>query len=119
MLKKLIILGIVGIGIVVVYNFSHQVYDSLQAGSRLEGEVELVGKLQKHNEELKKQLSYAQTLEFLESQARNKLNMARPGETVMIVPESEIQKVLGVKIENMPDVHLPNWQGWLKLFSKN
>ena len=64
----------------------------------------------KKNEELKKILKSVQSPEFIEKQAREKLNMGKRGEVVVVLPKTENQRP---KIENE---ELPNWQKWYKLF---
>ena len=67
--------------------------------------------IQKKNEELKVKLQEAQSREFIEKIARDKLGLAKEGETVVILPpsEPEVTKSAEEKI-------IPNWQKWWKLF---
>lgn len=117
MIKKIIfVLGVVLV-IGMVYSFGKQIYGSLEAGKRLDNEAEKLTLLQKRNEELKKKLVEVGSLQFIEQQARDKLSLARPGEAVMVIPQAEIDKVLGVQQE-VQKVIEPYWQGWLKLFVK-
>lgn len=115
MIKKIIFaLGLILV-IVMVYGFGKQILSSLEAGRRLDNEVEKMTLLQKRNEELKNKLVEVGSLQFIEQQARDKLSLARPGEAVMVIPQTEIDKVLGAK-EEVQKVVEPYWQGWLKLF---
>ncbi len=117
MIKKiLLILGFI-LAAVIIYSFGKQIYSSLEAGKRLDTEAEKLTFLQRRNEDLKKSLSEVGSLQFIEAQARDKLSLARPGEVVMVIPQSEIDKVLGAQKE-VEKVVLPYWQGWLKLFVK-
>ncbi len=117
MIKKIIfILGIILV-IVIVYSFGKQIFSSLEAGKRLDNEAEKLTLLQRRNDELKKKLTEVGSLQFVEQQARDKLSLARPGESVIIIPQAEIDKVLGAKQE-VQKVIEPYWQGWLKLFVK-
>ncbi|MDO8498222.1 MAG: septum formation initiator family protein [bacterium] len=117
MVKKFFFILLVVLLLGFLYSAGGQIYSSLQADKRLEGEIEDLAKLQKHNSELKKRLAEVQGISFVEEQARNKLNFSRPGETVVIIPPEEIDKILS--LENpVPEIKLPNWQGWLKLFWK-
>ncbi len=99
------------------YSLSRQVYTSLQAGSRLDSEAEGLVALQQENSALKKQLAQTNSPSFVEQEARDKLDMARPGETVVIIPQEEIDKVLGLS-QDKPVEKVPNWQGWARLFFK-
>jgi len=72
--------------------------------------------LEREREELAQKLRYLESDEFLEKQARDKLLMAKKGETVVILPE-EIQEIaerveVGVEEKEIKE----NWRKWLKLF---
>lgn len=103
--------------IVICYSLAKQAYDSLQVGSRIDLETEKLLSLQKKNSELKNQLKQVNSIGFIESQARDRLNFSRAKETVVIISEEQLQKVLGVAEEKKEDV-ISNWQGWLRLFFK-
>lgn len=115
MLKKVAYIGGFFLIIVICYSLVKQIIDSLQVGSRLDMETEKLLSLQKKNSELKSQLQQVNTIDFIESQARDRFNFSRVGETVVIISQDEINKVLGTMIEKKEEI-LPNWQGWLKLF---
>lgn len=114
--KKIIILAMV-ILLGLLYGLGKQIYQSLQIGSRLDTETETLASLQKKNSELKNQLKDVETIRFIEGEARNKLNLARPNETVVIIPKEVVDKVLNSQIEQQT-TQIPNWQGWLNLFWK-
>lgn len=113
--KKLALILIIILFFGIFYGLSKQILGSLQAGKRLERETEELVQLQKKNIELKKELIEVQTPQFIEREARDKLNFSRPNETVIIIPEEEIDKVLGIE-KKIGETKIPNWQGWLKLF---
>lgn len=117
MLKKLAYIGGFLLIIVICYSLAKQAYDSLQVKSRVEIETEKLLGLQKKNAELKNQLEQVNSLGFIESQARDRLNFSRAKETVVIISQEQLQKVLGAAIEKKAEI-LPNWQGWLRLFFK-
>lgn len=115
MIKKLAIIAAILAIIGVFYVLFKQISESFQASGRLGAEMEALASLQKKNSDLKDKLTMVGTTRFIESQARDKLNMSRTGETVVIIPQDELNKVLGVWEEKREEV-LPYWQGWLKLF---
>ena len=68
---------------------------------------------EKKNLELKKKLKLVETAYFKEKTVREKLNMQRPGETVVVME--------GLKVEeeelSMPEVEKkPNWKKWAFLW---
>lgn len=115
MLKKtplFLILAVIG---AILYSLGSQIYNALQAGKRLDETVSQLTHLQKRNLELKKKLVEVGKPEFIEKLARDKLNLARPNETVVIIPEEQLNKVLSFYNKDKM-VKLPNWLGWFKLF---
>lgn len=72
-------------------------------------------KLQKvtdENQNLKRQLAQVGSQEFIEKEARNKLNLGKEGEIVLILPS--ISPFLTPP--PIPADSSPNWQKWMKIF---
>lgn len=71
----------------------------------------MVQALKAKKEALEQQLARSQSPEFIETEAREKLNMARPGETVILVSQGE----QGGAIQ---EIHkeTSNWKMWFSLF---
>ena len=68
--------------------------------------------LKKENENLKRDLQYKSSDRFAEEEIRNKLGMAKPGETEVIVPKPEEQS----SSQSDQEAQIPNWQKWRNLF---
>lgn len=114
MSKTITVIVIVAISGVVLVSLGGQIGDALEAGKRLDNQVEEVARLQERNNWLRERLTEAQNYQTIEEIARNKLNLAKPNETVVIISETALAQVLGTQRK----VELPilsNWQGWLKL----
>lgn len=67
---------------------------------------------------LKDKLAEVQKYDFIEQTARDKLNLSQAGETVMVIPPEEVDKIIQ---EDQPTVVVKksNWQGWIDLFLHN
>ncbi|MDO8429287.1 MAG: septum formation initiator family protein [Candidatus Daviesbacteria bacterium] len=113
--KKLIIVAAGVIILAVLYSLGRQISDAMLAGNRLDQASLELSELQKKNNELQDKLKEVQTVGFIEREARDKLNLAREKETVVVIPDSEINRILGL-YSKVEEIKLPNWQGWLKLF---
>lgn len=115
MFKKITI----GIAILVVaaiaYNLINQIMHTLGVSERLSKAAEKVYGLEIKNKELKKKLSEIKSPQFVEEVARNKLGLAKEGETLVIIPDAKIKEILGAT-ESATEPRLPNWLGWLKVF---
>lgn len=77
-----------------------------------EERTKILFELQKRESELQKKLEFTQSPEFVESEARTKLNMARPGETIILMDQrqgnAETQEKSG---------DTTNWKIWWGLFN--
>ncbi|MBI2022378.1 septum formation initiator family protein [Candidatus Daviesbacteria bacterium] len=115
MLRKItVILGILILSLVLI-GLIRQIGEALNSSRRFDSAIEELSKLQKENKRLQKRLTEVKTEKYIEEIARNKLNMTKPDETIVIVPNAAISKVLA---ENTVPIEpkLSSWQGWLKLF---
>ncbi|MCX6816392.1 MAG: septum formation initiator family protein [Candidatus Beckwithbacteria bacterium] len=74
-------------------------------------------KAKNEQEQLKQKLAESTQGDWWEKQVRNVLNMARPGEEVVVVPE-EVGKVTEVTKVIKVEEELTNWQKWWQVFSK-
>lgn len=73
---------------------------------------EKLEKAKENNKDLKRQLARVETQEFVEKEARNRLNLAKEGEVVVILPSiSPILSPTPTPIDTSA-----NWQKWMKVF---
>lgn len=79
--------------------------DIKQAENRLE-------EANKKNDDLKKQLAQVESEQYIEKEARNKLNMGKSGETVLLLPTISVLP----EPSPTPYENYSNFQKWLKLF---
>lgn len=74
-------------------------------------------KQKRENDELAKKVAETQGPEFVEKEVRDKLGLVKPGETIVVLPDTETLRNLAPKPpvdeDALPD---PNWKKWLKLF---
>jgi len=115
MIKKITFGVVILLSLVLAYNLITQIIDSVKSGDRLSQAADNVYKLEAKNKELKKKLSEVQSPEFIEQQARDKLGLGRPGETMVIIPDEKLKEVMGAS-QPAQQIRLPNWLGWLRVF---
>lgn len=76
-----------------------------------------IAKMEAENERIERELSKAQSPEFVEKEVRNKLGLVKEGETIVVLPDEETLKKLAPQIldeeDTLPD---PNYRKWFKLF---
>lgn len=100
----------------ILLGLTKQITSALQSGERLNRQAEEVNKLQEENKQLKDNLERVKSYQSWEGIARDKLNLSRPGETVVVVPDDYINRTIQMYEYKPMEVHIPNWQGWLNLF---
>lgn len=98
-------------GMVAIFSLSRSTYSLLRKGDLFVQKEKELFELRRKNEKLKKILKKVQDPEFIEKEAREKLNMGKKGEVVVVLPEERQQITDNKKKED-----LPNWQKWYKLF---
>lgn len=88
-----------------------------EAKNRIQREKEKIVKLEEEGRILEEELRKMQGNEFLEKELRDKLGLAKKGESVVILPDSETLKKLVPEIPDEKD-YLPDpiYVKWMKLF---
>ncbi len=115
MIKKLTVGTIILVAAIIAYNLVVQITSALSSEKRLSAQAEAVYKLEAQNRKLQDQLKAVTTKEFIEAQARNELGLAKPGETLVIIPEDKLKAVMGVASQSAKP-RLANWLGWWEVF---
>ncbi len=105
---------VVGISLFVVVSLSQSVW-RLWKKQDFVGEREMALVQEKAlNAKLKQEFEEAQTPEFVEREAREKLGMTREGETIVILPKSQIPNPNDQEKQKEPLIS--NWKKWWRLF---
>ena len=107
--------------IIIVISLWISVYSSFlklnKSTSIIKKEQEKVEELKKETNELDEKLKRVQSEDYIEQQLRDKLQLAKEGEIVIILPDPEIVKKFAPEVEEEEEI-LPdtNWKKWMKLF---
>jgi cell division protein FtsB len=118
---RLMIAFVLIVGLYFVLSFGEQAWRSQELEHEVDQRRSEIIEMRETRDQLEAQLEEYNSehyTTFVEQSARRDLNLAYPGETVLLVrwndppaePEPEI-------IEAEPDVDTPNWQRWLNFFS--
>lgn len=113
--KTLIVIFLVIFSIFILISLARQISEALTSGKRLDHQVEEVSKLQMENRQLKEKLSFVRDFNYIEEIARNKLNLAKPGETVVVIPDQAIKNLLNSE-KKFEEEKVAYWEGWMRLF---
>ena len=110
MLRRLLSIGLILVGLSILFNLGKQTFTLWRADSRIKEARDRVLVLRTENEKLTKDLEYYRTDDFIEREARNKLNFVRPGEVIVLLPSPTPTPTHA----SLPSI--PNWQKWSSLF---
>jgi cell division protein FtsL len=117
---------VAGLAVLVAIGISlgRETYRKRQIQKEIENLQSEIQKMNQENSELGNFISYLSTQEFQEKEAREKLNLQKEDER-MIVLRKELEQQKDAKNTNQgPDTSFtedesPNWQKWLKFFFGN
>lgn len=115
MVKKVVLVAAILVIGGVILSLFNQIESALSFSNRLSSVADDLRKAEVRNTQLKQKLSEIKSPQFVEEVARDKLGLARAGETVVIIPDEKIRQILGASASSR-EVRLPNWLGWLKVF---
>ena len=87
MKKKIFVLLALILGSYLVFSLGRQVFLLFQAKGRISLAEQKLASVQAEQEKLKNELEYRESNEFVEEEARNRLGLAKEGETIVILPE--------------------------------
>lgn len=103
--------AIVGL-LVTIVGLSQSVVRLMGRKSMLKTKQEELTRVKKEQEDLQNKLTLVQAPEFIEKEARDKLNLGKVGETIVLVEEGEAQ----AQTSQEKTTALPNWKKWWNLF---
>lgn len=110
-LRKRILRIIVLIVVIVIAIDLYRAYSLLEARrSDMRKAQNQVETLAQEKENLTRKLAGIQTSEYIEKQLREKLNMGKPGEMVVLVP------TIVLPVSPTPTPVLTNWEKWMNVF---
>lgn len=114
MKKTLFIITIIA-SVFVINNLVRSIYSLWQKQHLLGKAEKQLQEEKKRNETLKNQLKTVENPEFVEKEARNKLFLAKPGESQVILPHDDA--TASKAAQNTPSFSLePNWKQWWEVF---
>lgn len=105
-------------GLLVIFSLSlFNVWRKIEEGKkRLLAVQEEVTQKIKAKEDLEKEIEHKQSLDYLEREARNRLNLIKPGERLVILPPPESTPSMTEMGTSAGVVDsTPNWKKWWKL----
>lgn len=108
---------LLGVVILLAITLVKNILKSVEIKKRIETEKVKIEKMKQDNADLAQKVAEIQSQAYIEQQLRDKLGLAKPGEIVVVLPDTATLEKLApdvaVEPETLPD---PNWKRWIKLF---
>ena len=110
-MRKLGLYIVIIFQIILIVSLVRGIQLSMKSKERIAALVTAKQKLEAEQKKLTDQQAYVQTPYYLEKVARDELHLSKPGETVVIVPDSQ---QIGDSANQQPQEakERPNWKKW-------
>lgn len=113
-MKKVLFFIILAISIFVINNLIRSIYTLWQKYDLVTLAENELARQKQENQRLKSKLSFVESKEFIEQEARNKLFLVKPGEQEVLISEDLIKGSATSSAQAKKDD--PNWKKWVRLF---
>jgi cell division protein FtsB len=113
--SRVVVYGIIAFELILITSLIRGLNLSQKSRERVDLLRETRSELEEEHARLLEQSKYVQSDYYIEQVAREELQLFREGETVIILPDEQLVKTGLMQIEKREEVHLPNWQKWLRL----
>lgn len=112
-MKKILFAITIAASVLIINNLVHSIYDLWHKKDLIgKAEQELIRQKQE-NRKLKSELSYVESKEFIEKEARDKLLWVKEGEQQVLVSQDLVNQSKSSDKDNKDN---PNWKKWWELF---
>ncbi|MEK7543735.1 MAG: septum formation initiator family protein [Patescibacteria group bacterium] len=113
---RIIRLIIIAVSAVLIVNLSRSIWDLWWRRDILGERQAVLQRLEAQNRSLQRELEYAQSPEFIEQEARNRLGLGKEGEAIVLMPNGQQEgRDNKQETENIKE-NVPNWKRWWRLF---
>lgn len=115
---RLLVLALLALVSFAGYHFLRAKHKQLEINEEVAELQEQIDDFESKNKNLEQLAQYLQTDDFKEKEAKQKLNLVKEGEKVVIVKKSEIEKTIEEAEETKPEVEIdrPNYYYWWYYF---
>ena len=104
----------IGILALTINNLAHSIYTTWQKQDLIVKAQEDLDNEKLKNQELRRELAMVNKPEFVETEARNKLLLAKPGEGIIVIPTTGV--IANPLTPPTPQDTRPNYQRWWEVF---
>ena|SRR5258708_1519114 len=112
--KKITFFTIIIVLLLTINNLIHSLYTIWQKQDLIIQAEKNLAVEKEENQKLKKAITQVNQPQFIESEARNKLLLAKQGEGIVVLPKNQLTEASS-PVQHSIDTR-PNWLEWLNLF---
>jgi cell division protein FtsB len=112
--KKIAFFIVIAILLFAINNLAHSIYSTWEKQDLIIKAQQELESAKFENQELRKDLALVSKPEFVETEARDKLLLAKPGEGIIVIPTTSVITKPSA-IPTPPDTR-PNYQKWWEVF---
>lgn len=109
--------------IIIIYaafGLARLIWKNYQVNQKIESLKKEITQLEEENFELRNEINYYKTNSYKERLAREKLNLQKPGEIVIVITQPEEDKFSSVQNKGIKNkekkLSVPNWRKWWNYF---
>lgn len=111
--KKILFFVVILIALLTINNLAHSIYVIWQKQNLITNAQKNLDEEKRENQKLKESIAKVNQPQFIETQARDNLNLAKPQESVVVIPTGTITST---NEQPKPVVTQANWQQWWDFF---
>lgn len=112
--KKIAFFIVIIIMIMAINNLSQSTYSTWQKQDLIVKAQKDLEDVKEENQRLRSELARVEKPEFIESEARDKLFLTKPGENIIVIPTGSL--ALKPSVTPPPTDTRENWQKWWETF---
>lgn len=115
-MRKIVLYGVIIFQILLTISLIRGIQVSRKSSERIASLEATKAQLLQESERIKAEEEYVKSPYYLEKVARDELNLSKPGETVVIVPES-VRTAVGKREDKEVVEEKENWRKWWDVLS--
>lgn len=116
-MKKIVLYGVIIFQILIIVSLVRGIEIAKRSKERIDDLENTKAKLVQEKIELEKKQKEVESEYYLEKVAREELHLSKPGETVVIVPDSLVYTSPIAEAHATPPPTKPNWIKWIEILS--
>ena len=116
-IKKIAFFSVILVLVLTINNLIHSIYTIWQKQDLIIQAQKNLAAEKEENQRLKKDITQVNQPQFIETEARDKLLLTKPGEGIVILPKNTLTTSSSAAPQGIDQ--RPNWQKWWDMFFRS